>query len=98
VRRGIGLYQGRVLALLVLMEPRPVATRILASVADVTGDQTRGRRRIAVMLERGLIVQSSPVRGVGDAEGPFWRATPKGQDSFQAWFLNRVKESARVAS
>lgn len=97
MRRGIGLHQGRVLALLVLMAPRPVSTNILAPVADGGEDLTRGRRRLAVMQTRGLIELSSPLRGVGGAEGPFWRATDRGSESFRVWFNNRLRDAERVA-
>jgi hypothetical protein len=97
MRRGIGVNQGRVLALLVLTAPRPVASGVLASIADAGGDQTRGRRSLEVMRQRGLIVHASPLRGVGDAEGPFWAPTDKGSESFHVWFRNRVSDAERGA-
>lgn len=95
-RRGIGVNQGRVLALLVLTAPRPVSMSVLASIADPWGDQTRGRRAVSVMRERGLIEHAAPLRGVGDAEGPFWQPTDKGSEAFRTWFRNRMSEARKV--
>lgn len=96
MRRGIGVNQGRTLALLVLTEPRPVSTGVLAAIADPWGDLTRGRRALRVMKDRGLIYEAAPLRGVGEDEGPFWKATVKGEDSFRDWFRNRMKDAERT--
>lgn len=92
MRRGVGVNQGRVLGLLVIMDPRPVSGGLLASVAYPSGDLTQGRRVLRALMLRGLIEPDVP--------GPFqvregraqWRATPEGRTAFYIWFRGRIAD------
>jgi hypothetical protein len=92
IRRGIGVNQGRVLGLLVLMEPRPMSGNLLATMAYPSGDMTQGRRVLVSLLERGLIERATatpfrPSEGRG-----YWSVTAAGRESFYVWFRNRVAD------
>lgn len=96
-RRGIGANQGRVLGMLVLMHPRPVEATILARMADVMADLTRGNRVLETLEVRGLIVRDSIGRSVDKHNALRWRITAEGTASFYVWFIHKIGERGGIA-
>lgn len=85
-RVGIGVNQGRVLGILFLMSPRPVAGNWLAEAAFPTGDLTQGRRVLASLETRGLIEQAIPGQWkIYDVRNR-WLITEDGMHAFFRWF------------
>lgn len=89
----IGRNQGRALMVLVAMYPRPVDARWLAHVIDTAGDQTHGRRAIAVLARRGLIVQAPRHANTPKAAPVKWTVTREGRVAWFEWlpsFVDRM--------
>lgn len=97
-RRGVGSNQGRVLGILVIMDPRSVPGAFLAEVAYPTGDLTQGRRVLTTLAERGLIVKAGASVWTDRDMRNRWAITPAGREAFYVWFANRVRAMEEVPS
>lgn len=89
-RRGIGVNQGRILGLLVMMGPRPVEGAWLARAGDQHGDSTRGFRTLDTLATRHLVAPTGPTSRLKLRDEVRWVITNQGVDAFYNWFRVRV--------
>lgn len=92
-RVGIGVNQGRVLGILLLMSPRPVPGNWLAEAAFPTGDLTQGRRVLTSLEVRGLIERDMPGQWKIYDPRNRWLITELGLSAFHRWFSYRFRVS-----
>lgn len=87
----IGRNQGRVLTLLMALDPRPVGESWLAHVAHPSGDQTQGMRVVRALVERGFIEQCPQSSLRGSRPPQRYSLTRAGVLAWAAWLPSFVE-------